>query len=71
MTQASPGLLVLTIIMLGGLYPLDVYLPLGIGNGVLYGGLWSCRSQVLSQDTATGGRHLFCLRPTHGFLSPA
>lgn len=40
MTQPSHRLLLLTIIVLGiGLYTLDLYLPLGIGNGVLYGGL--------------------------------
>ncbi|GMV51830.1 MAG: hypothetical protein AMXMBFR67_33730 [Nitrospira sp.] len=33
-------LLLLSIVVLGiGLYTLDLYLPLGIGNGVLYGGL--------------------------------
>jgi len=40
MTQPSHRLLLLTIVILGiGLYSLDLYLPLGIGNGVLYGGL--------------------------------
>lgn len=40
MIQPSHRLLLLTIIVLGvGLYTLDLYLPLGIGNGVLYGGL--------------------------------
>lgn len=40
MPQPSHRLLLLTIIVLGiGLYTLDLYLPLGIGNGVLYGGL--------------------------------
>lgn len=40
MNQSSHRLLLLTIIVLGvGLYTLDLYLPLGIGNGVLYGGL--------------------------------
>ncbi len=40
MTQPSHRLLLLTIVVLGiGLYSLDLYLPLGIGNGVLYGGL--------------------------------
>ncbi len=40
MTQPSPRLLLLTIVVLGtGLYILDLYLPLGIGNGMLYGGL--------------------------------
>jgi signal transduction histidine kinase len=40
MTQPSHRFLLLTIIVLGiGLFFLDLYLPLGIGNGVLYGGL--------------------------------
>ncbi|MBI4001385.1 MAG: sensor histidine kinase [Nitrospira defluvii] len=40
MTQPSHRLLLLTIVVLGiGLFSLDLYLPLGIGNGVLYGGL--------------------------------
>ncbi len=40
MIQPSHRLLLLTIVVLGiGLYSLDLYLPLGIGNGVLYGGL--------------------------------
>ncbi len=40
MIQPSHRLLLLTIVILGiGLYSLDLYLPLGIGNGVLYGGL--------------------------------
>lgn len=40
MIQPSHRLLLLTILILGiGLYSLDLYLPLGIGNGVLYGGL--------------------------------
>ena len=39
-TQPSHRLLLLAIVVLGiGLYTLDLYLPLGIGNGVLYGGL--------------------------------
>jgi signal transduction histidine kinase len=40
MTQPAHRLLLVTIILLGvGLFLLDLYLPLGIGNGVLYGGL--------------------------------
>ncbi len=40
MTQPSHKFLLLTIVVLGiGLFSLDLYLPLGIGNGVLYGGL--------------------------------
>lgn len=40
MIQPSHRLLLVTIVILGiGLYSLDLYLPLGIGNGVLYGGL--------------------------------
>lgn len=40
MTLPSHRLLLLTIVVLGiGLFFLDLYLPLGIGNGVLYGGL--------------------------------
>ncbi len=40
MAYPSHRLLLLTIVVLGaGLYTLDLYLPLGIGNGVLYGGL--------------------------------
>ncbi len=40
MTQRSQKVLLLTIVVLGlGLFSLDLYLPLGIGNGVLYGGL--------------------------------
>jgi hypothetical protein len=38
--EERPGLLLGTIIGLGiGLFCLDLYLPLGVGNGVLYGGL--------------------------------
>ena len=40
MAPPSHRLWLLTIAVLGiGLYTLDLYLPLGIGNGVLYGGL--------------------------------
>ncbi len=40
MTLPSHRWLLLTIVILGiGLYVLDLYLPLGVGNGVLYGGL--------------------------------
>lgn len=40
MTPSSHRLLLLAIVVLGiGLFSLDLYLPLGIGNGVLYGGL--------------------------------
>ena len=40
MTQPPNRLLLLIIVVLGvGLFSLDLYLPLGIGNGVLYGGL--------------------------------
>lgn len=40
MTQTSHKFLLFTIVVLGiGLFFLDLYLPLGIGNGVLYGGL--------------------------------
>ena len=40
MTRDANTLLLATIIGLGiGLFCLDLYLPLGIGNGVLYGGL--------------------------------
>ncbi|CAE6763128.1 sensor histidine kinase [Nitrospira defluvii] len=39
-TQPSHRLVLFAIVVLGiGLYTLDLYLPLGIGNGVLYGGL--------------------------------
>jgi signal transduction histidine kinase len=40
MSLPAHRVLLLTIILLGiGLYALDLYLPLGVGNGVLYGGL--------------------------------
>ena len=40
MSLPAHRVLLLTIIFLGiGLYALDLYLPLGVGNGVLYGGL--------------------------------
>lgn len=40
MRQPSHKLLLFAIVILGlGLFSLDLYLPLGIGNGVLYGGL--------------------------------
>ena len=40
MRNQSHHVLLVTIIALGlALFALDLYLPLGIGNGVLYGGL--------------------------------
>src|SRR5512147_2240340 len=40
MRQQSHNVLLITIVGLGlALFALDLYLPLGIGNGVLYGGL--------------------------------